>query len=350
VARPRRATCESNGAGGGNRSRRPRRNAPKVKKTGTLVWHQGRAKRGNGAGGGNRTHTPGDRREILSLVRLPVSPLRPKEPNPILSGVYGDVAAGRRVCMHSNVPLLCPRHVFLPIENGRAANSISPMTINPFLLSFGGASAAAICAIGVENAWQQKNVLGGIAWGLGLLISIALSTIPTWRNKLDQTKVAAETCITKALKACAMAYGHPGRHVRVNVMLAQQGRRKVVSKTAFNMTADPDNDIEIDTTAGVSGEAYSLRVPTFGDLTVALQPGVPTWGLKPAELAKIRTTLKSILSVPIFDPDNPTGELLGTLQVDSDLTYTEMQFDLPERRELAERFADVIALLLKAGR
>lgn len=31
----------------------------------------------DGAGGGNRTHTPGDRREILSLVRLPVSPLRP---------------------------------------------------------------------------------------------------------------------------------------------------------------------------------------------------------------------------------------------------------------------------------
>ena len=36
-----------------------------------------RARAKVGAGGGNRTHTPGNRREILSLVRLPVSPLRP---------------------------------------------------------------------------------------------------------------------------------------------------------------------------------------------------------------------------------------------------------------------------------
>jgi hypothetical protein len=224
------------------------------------------------------------------------------------------------------------------------------MMVNAAVLSLGGTFAAAICAIGVENAWQQGTALGAIGWGLGLVAAIALSSIPVWRNKLDQTKGAAKTCIKNALKACAVAYGYPVRHVRVNVMLSQKGRRKVDSATAFNMSNDPDFDIEIDATAGVSGEAYSLRVPTFGDLTVALQPGVPTWGLKPAELAKIRQSLKSILSVPIFDPDDSAGALLGTLQIDSDLTFTEMQFDLPERREMAERFADVIALLLKAGR
>src|SRR3954464_3930827 len=35
------------------------------------------ARQEDGAGGGNRTHTPGDRREILSLLRLPVSAPRP---------------------------------------------------------------------------------------------------------------------------------------------------------------------------------------------------------------------------------------------------------------------------------
>jgi hypothetical protein len=67
--------------------------------------------------------------------------------------------------------------------------------VNPAVLSLGGTFAAAICAIGVENAWQQGSVLGGIAWGLGLVVSIALSTIPVWRNKLDQTKGAAQTCM-----------------------------------------------------------------------------------------------------------------------------------------------------------
>ncbi len=34
-----------------------------------------------GGSGGNRTHTPGDRREILSLLRLPVPPLSPRHVN-----------------------------------------------------------------------------------------------------------------------------------------------------------------------------------------------------------------------------------------------------------------------------
>jgi hypothetical protein len=93
-----------------------------------------------------------------------------------------------------------------------------------------------------------------------------------------------------------------------------------------------------------------VRRSFIGDLALALQPGGPTWGLRDAERAKIRRDLKSIMSVPVFDPDNPAGPLLGTLQIDSDRTFQEMEFDNPHRRALAERFADVIALLLKAGR
>jgi hypothetical protein len=222
--------------------------------------------------------------------------------------------------------------------------------INPVILSFAGAVGAAFCAVGLDDAWTRQDTLGIIAWGLGTVLSIALSTITVWRNKLDQGRRAARACIKNALMACASAYGAPGRHVRVNVMLVKRGRRKVDCTTAFNMRDDPDCDLEIDATAGVSGEAFSQRVTTFGDLGLALQPGGPTWGLRPGERAKVRTSLKSILSVPIFDPDNPDGELLGTLQIDSDLTFTEMQFDRPEQRDVAERFADVIALLLKVGR
>lgn len=222
--------------------------------------------------------------------------------------------------------------------------------LNPVFLTIAGGLAAALCAVGLENTWDSGNVRASIAWAAGVAASIAISAVPTWRNKLDQSKAAARHCIRKALMACAASYGHPSLHVRANVMLTHGARRRVDSQTAFNMQHDPDYDLEIDATAGVSGEAYSQRCTTYGDLALALQPGGPTWGLKPGEKAKVRPTLKSILSVPVFDPDNPEGKLLGTLQVDSDHTFTEMQFDNPERRAVAERFADVIALLSKAGR
>jgi hypothetical protein len=103
-------------------------------------------------------------------------------------------------------------------------------------------------------------------------------------------------------------------------------RRRVDPELTFNMSSDPDIDLEIDVTAGVTGEAWIHRTPAFGDLTLALQKGGPTWGLRATETARVRPSLRSILSVPIFDPDNPTGDLLGTLQVDSDLSLQEMGF------------------------
>ena len=122
------------------------------------------------------------------------------------------------------------------------------------------------------------------------------------------------------------------------------------AETAFNMSSDPDLDLELDSNAGVSGEAFFHNDTFIGDLELALQPGGPTWGMRDSERARIRRTLKSILSVAIKDPDNPAGPPLGTLQVDSDLKMEEVGFDQPQQRAVAERFADVIALLLKAGR
>ncbi len=51
-------------------------------------------------------------------------------------------------------------------------------------------------------------------------------------------------------------------------MLARENgrKRRLDTETAFNMTADPDNDLEIDSTAGVSGEAFVHRLAAYGDL------------------------------------------------------------------------------------
>ena len=191
----------------------------------------------------------------------------------------------------------------------------------------------------------------GLGWVTGIAVFVALPTLSTRRNRLQQSRRAARTCIKKALAACGASYGSSDRHVRVNIMLlTSAGRRRVDADTAFNMDSDPDRDLELDATAGVSGEAFVHRVPTYGDLALALQPGGPTWGLRDGERARVRKSLKSILSVPLFNPDDPEGPLLGTLQVDSDLAIAEIEFDRVERRAVAERFADVVALLLEAGK
>jgi hypothetical protein len=68
--------------------------------------------------------------------------------------------------------------------------------------------------------------------------------------------------------------------------------------------------------------------------------------MKTAEQMRVRPTLMSILTVPIFNPEDIDGPLLGSLQVDSDLTVEEAGFTKPESAELLQQFADLLSLLL----
>ncbi len=100
-------------------------------------------------------------------------------------------------------------------------------------------------------------------------------------------------------------------------------RRRVHAATAYNMEYDPDRDLEVGATAAASGKAVTERRAAVADLVLLQITAVPAWGMQAAEQARVRPTLKSILSVPIFNPEDIDGPLLGTLQVDSDLTVEE---------------------------
>jgi hypothetical protein len=208
---------------------------------------------------------------------------------------------------------------------------------------------AALCAIGLEHTWMTWR---GLPWLAGLVISGALPAFAVHRNRLQQTARAAADAIKRVLAACGRAFGHPDRHVRVNIMFPtpkNPARRQVHAVTAFNMDRDPDRDLEIDSGAGVSGEAFFQHRAAWADLTLALAPGGPTWGLSDAEKAKVRGNLRSILSVPVLNPDDPDGTPFATLQVDSDEEIAATQFDKPERQNLAQAFADVVALLIQGS-
>jgi hypothetical protein len=185
-----------------------------------------------------------------------------------------------------------------------------------------------------------------------LIIFAALPSLAARVNRLQQGRAAAERCMKRLLDACGHSFGYPGIHVRVNLMKysPDRRRRKVEGATAFNMSSDPDVDLELDATAGVSGQASIHRRPAFGDISIPLKPGGPDWGLTDSQKARVRRSLKSILSVPVFNSADPDGPLLATLQVDSDLPLEESGLETEEKWLMAERFADVVSLLLEAAR
>ena len=210
-------------------------------------------------------------------------------------------------------------------------------------------TGAALCSVGLRYANSWIGIVGFIVL---IAVFAALPSAATRANQLHQGRRAAQDCLKRLLETCAHSFGYPAAHVRVNIMKfnADRTRRRVDTRTAFNMDTDPDADLEIDATAGVSGQVVVNRRAAFGDISLPLQPGGPDWGLRASEKVRIRPSLMTILSVPVFNPADPTGPLLATLQIDSDLSIDEIGFDLEDKREVAERFADVVSLLLEAGR
>lgn len=157
-----------------------------------------------------------------------------------------------------------------------------------------------------------------------------------------------EIAIRELLETCAHSFVPRDRHVRANMMTfsPDRTRRQVHASTAYNMEHDPDRDLEIGATAAASGKAVAERRAAVADLVLLQITAAPPWGLQASEQARVRPTLKSILTVPIFNPEDIDGPLLGSLQVDSDLTVEEAGFTRPESAELLQQFADVLSLLL----
>jgi hypothetical protein len=188
-----------------------------------------------------------------------------------------------------------------------------------------------------------------------LLVSAASSISPAAEPNPDPAPETAgtadpfqETAIRQLLETCARAFVTDGRHVRANVMtFTADGLRRTVNRaTAFNMAGDTDADLEMGATAGASGKAVLHRRAAVADLALLQITSIPPWGLSADEQAHVRPKLRSILSVPIFHPVNANGPLLGTLQVDSDLTVEQAGFNKPEAAELMQQYADVLSLMM----
>jgi hypothetical protein len=191
------------------------------------------------------------------------------------------------------------------------------------------------------------------SWGWLFILAFMLTVgaVATLRNRKVFKRRDCVRNIKCVLQAMSDCFPKPNR---TNIMLVEdspEGKvRRVDKETACNMSGDPDLELEMAVTAGVSGDAVNQKAFVYGDLTIAPQPGAPTWGLKPHQQSRVRQSLKTIGSTPISDPRVRDGPIFGTLQLDSDLTYTQVLVpDTVSAGKVVAAFADVIALIIAEG-
>lgn len=162
--------------------------------------------------------------------------------------------------------------------------------------------------------------------------------------------------LTRVLSAVArdVAGISAAREVRAQIMLPT-GRGTRIVVYSFGMDRDPDSDLELAANAGCSGLAWTTRLPACADLADA-KANFGSWGMTREQQNKVRSDRASMMSVPIFDPSNPTATRaedlgsIGVLSVDSTTPLDATEWNRTKRQVMVEclqSWADIIATILR---
>lgn len=111
-------------------------------------------------------------------------------------------------------------------------------------------------------------------------------------------------------------------HLRVNVLLPRGTDRLKVTHS-YNMDEDPDRDLELGIDSGAAGRCWQTGSPVICDLANARATFATRWRMTDRQQARVRPSLRSLLSVPILVPaDTDLGSQermpIGILSFDSD--------------------------------
>jgi hypothetical protein len=116
----------------------------------------------------------------------------------------------------------------------------------------------------------------------------------------------------------------PLKHMRVCVMFPEGNDLRIRYAHGF-APDDMDRGIRVPIGTGCCGQAWLQGKPMTADLTEAPLGGMPGhWGMPPEEAAKVRGTLKSVLSVPVRA--GVSYDVVAMLNMDSDNSMAEVRF------------------------
>ncbi len=166
------------------------------------------------------------------------------------------------------------------------------------------------------------------------------------RERRAHAEETIQILLDQFVKIARRAATRPDINVRSCVFLPQGNRLAIVFHS--NMRDAPDLGISFERWQGCTDQAWADGRQTMGDLSRATEADLhERWKLSPMQI-RITNHLKSILSTPIFHPQN-SDIILGVLSIDSDADMSESRFDQAEFLDAALQVAEALAHLLLVG-
>jgi hypothetical protein len=108
------------------------------------------------------------------------------------------------------------------------------------------------------------------------------------------------TALQTAHAAMLGVLGRANIHLRVNIAL-ETTRKRLRIAYSFNMDNDADDRLEFDPGGGACGLCWKIHDFVICDLEDAKKTFAKNWGRNKYQQAAVRPSLRSLLSVPIFD-------------------------------------------------
>ncbi len=130
------------------------------------------------------------------------------------------------------------------------------------------------------------------------------------------------------------------KNIRLNIMTTQSTQLKIVAHTSgFD---SEELNISLTKGQGCSGKAWNTKTMAISDLAKDVQ-----WLSQEAQ-KRVKTGLRVILSLPLFDPDYPKlNRVIGTITADStEPVYETLKNSVPELLPFVQQAS---VLLKKSG-
>lgn len=151
--------------------------------------------------------------------------------------------------------------------------------------------------------------------------------------------------VLKVLAAACKSLVYPrsldAAPVRAIVSMIDRKRSRRIAKYSFNTDPDPERQADWPIEFGVTGEAITTRQVVLKEL----QPDHHTTYPDDVKMAVLQD-IKTILAAPILDPGDRRGPPLGVVAFDSVMSIQDLGFGSREVRNVAQAWADVIAIII----
>jgi len=181
------------------------------------------------------------------------------------------------------------------------------------------------------------NLLPFVAMGI-LALNLYIGALPS----LSLNRVRKQLIEDILASACrSLIRPNFSRHIRAIITICdyRQGCRRTTY--TYNVRADPERTASFPFDFGVTGEAYTVKAAVAREL-----PDNHLETYSPEIRPLIYPQLRCVLAVPLFNPLDPAGRLLGILAFDTAESMQTMRFDNREVKDLAQSWGDLISQLL----